>query len=185
MIVYSHTRRPDLFREVAKLGMHVNQSADTLDEADQLSANGLPVVVVLHPSYGRGERETLRDYRDRIGGMSFETPAGYRVAICPATYLDTDCNRCRVCATPRQGGTIIGFPAHGTKKGSVSKRVEQKRWFMDCAKHKTAPTSVHNPALRAAPTLACRTHPRPDGPRVMTPAAHCPDVPRRANALSA
>ena len=39
------------------------------------------------------------------------TPAGRRIAICPATYSDATCKSCGVCARVRD--TVIGFPAHG------------------------------------------------------------------------
>jgi hypothetical protein len=39
------------------------------------------------------------------------TPAGRRLAVCPATYADTTCEACGACAKTREA--IIGFPAHG------------------------------------------------------------------------
>jgi hypothetical protein len=39
------------------------------------------------------------------------TPAGRRIAVCPATYTGTTCDACRACAKPREA--VIGFPAHG------------------------------------------------------------------------
>jgi hypothetical protein len=135
VIAYTHRRDVGAiktFKEVAKKGFHVNLSADSLVEADDLATTGLPVVLTLSSTYERRDDETLRDFRNRIGGkLRLKTPAGNQIAICPATYADTDCARCHACAKPRPGGTIIGFPAHAKSmakdqgKGlNVSKIVE-------------------------------------------------------------
>ena len=43
------------------------------------------------------------------------TPAGRRVVVCPATQRDdVSCATCQLCQ--RQRDTIVGFPAHGTRK---------------------------------------------------------------------
>ena len=55
--------------------------------------------------------ETIGEWRDRTAHLPRHTPAGRRIAICPATYSDATCKRCRACARPRD--TVIGFPAHG------------------------------------------------------------------------
>ena len=39
------------------------------------------------------------------------TPAGRRIAVCPATYSDATCKSCGACARVRDA--VIGFPAHG------------------------------------------------------------------------
>jgi hypothetical protein len=39
------------------------------------------------------------------------TPAGRRIAICPAIYTDATCKICSACANVRDA--VIGFPAHG------------------------------------------------------------------------
>jgi len=43
--------------------------------------------------------------------LPVRTPAGRRIAICPATYTAGTCKSCCVCAEPREA--VIGFPAHG------------------------------------------------------------------------
>jgi hypothetical protein len=50
-------------------------------------------------------------WRDRIAHLPVRTPAGRRIAICPATYTDATCKSCGACAEPREA--VIGFPAHG------------------------------------------------------------------------
>jgi hypothetical protein len=131
VIAYTHRRDVGAiktFKEVAKKGFHVNLSADSLVEADDLATTGLPVVVTLSSTYERRDGETLRDFRNRIGGkLRLKTPAGNQIAICPATYADTDCARCHACAKPRPGGTIIGFPAHGASKRKIDLRIGGRR----------------------------------------------------------
>lgn len=128
-IFYSHKRDFELYHEVAILGMHVNLSASSIDECDSLTQTGLPVVVVLPSEFGRRDHETIPEYRKRLGGsISLRTPAGHKIAICPATYSDTTCARCKVCASPRPGGVIIGFPAHGTKKKIVDGLIRSTAW---------------------------------------------------------
>jgi hypothetical protein len=55
--------------------------------------------------------ETIAQWRDRIAPLPVRTPAGRRIAICPATYTDATCKSCGACAESREA--VIGFPAHG------------------------------------------------------------------------
>jgi hypothetical protein len=102
----------------------LNLSGNNPNHADALADLHLaPVVTILpnayarrHRSLGRGRREwaeTIGEYRDRVSALPTHTPAGRRMAVCPATYTDATCESCRACAVPRPGGAIIGFPAHG------------------------------------------------------------------------
>jgi len=129
MICYTHKRDFEAYRHLQSYGVFVNLSATSMEEADSLSETGLPVVVVLPSDMGRAKDESLKDYRDRLGGgLRFETKGRNPVAICPATYLDTDCSRCQACSKPRAMNTIIGFPAHGTKRGIVNSSVRSDVW---------------------------------------------------------
>jgi hypothetical protein len=103
-------------------GFLVNLSGDNPSHADALAELRLaPVVTILpnayarrHRSLGRGNREwaeTIGQYRDRIASLPAHTPAGRRIAVCPAAYTGTTCETCRACARPREA--VIGFPAHG------------------------------------------------------------------------
>lgn len=105
-------------------GFHVNLSADTLAEADELAETGNNVVVVLHEDYGRKTKkgewaETLTEYRDRISSLPRYTPGGKKIAICPATYTETRCIDCRACATTSRRDPVIGFPAHGNRRRKI------------------------------------------------------------------
>src|SRR5690606_25620497 len=88
-----------------KSGFTVNLSADSLEEADELSnLNIAPVVVVVPTNSPR----------------HMKTPQGRTVITCPAEERDErgkpliQCSRCELCAKDRKA--IIAFRAHGTKK---------------------------------------------------------------------
>ena len=128
VIAYTHKppNEPNLMhlRAAAQKGFTVNLSADDLKEADQLAETGLPTVVILSAEYGRRKdggswAEDLRTYNDRVSGLPAQTPEGRQVAVCPATYTDTDCGRCLLCASTRKD-VIVGFPAHGSRKRAIS-----------------------------------------------------------------
>jgi len=81
-------------------GFTVNLSANDLHDADALADTGAGPVVVVLPST-QTENTT--------------TPAGRKVVVCPATQRDdVSCATCQLCQ--RQRSTIVGFPAHGTRK---------------------------------------------------------------------
>jgi hypothetical protein len=61
--------------------------------------------------------ETQRDEQP------MHTPAGRRIAICPATYTDTTCASCQVCARADRGDVIIGFPAHVTRTWQIDEQM--------------------------------------------------------------
>src|SRR5271169_933377 len=82
-----------------------------------------PVVTVLARAYARRAirhrfkrrpdewAETIGEWRDRTARLPRHTPAGRRIAVCPATYSDATCKSCGACARVRDA--VIGFPAHG------------------------------------------------------------------------
>ena len=81
-------------------GFTVNLSANNLKHADELAALDIGPVAVVLPA-------------DHIGGMT--TPEGRKVAQCPATYKNTTCADCGLCAAQNRK-VIVGFPAHGNGK---------------------------------------------------------------------
>ena len=110
--------------EANAAGFTVNLSADNPAQGDALAELKIgPVVTILaheyarkavrHRSKGRPDAwsETIAQWRDRIAALPRHTPAGRRVAICPATYSAATCASCGACAEPRKA--VIGFPAHG------------------------------------------------------------------------
>ena len=123
--VVCYTHKPLTKENVAALaaandhGFHINISCETLDKCDEAITLGFSAAVVVHSQYQRGKNEDLDDYKARIRAADLRTPAGNKVAICPATYTDTNCLRCGACAKRRAGDTVIAFPAHGTRKRLV------------------------------------------------------------------
>lgn len=100
---YTHYRDADSLawvRHANAWGFTINLSANDLSDADRLADTGAgPVVVVLSS-----------DHTDNT-----ITPSGRRVVVCPATQRDdVSCATCQLCQ--RQCSTIVGFPAHGSRK---------------------------------------------------------------------
>ncbi len=113
-----------LIAAAIKAGFTINLSADNPAHADRLAELGIaPVVTVLARAYARLAvrhrfkrrrdewAETIGEWRDRTASLPRHTPAGRRIAICPATYSDATCKTCGACARVRDA--VIGFPAHG------------------------------------------------------------------------
>ena len=100
---YSHHRDVESInwiRHANAWGFTVNLSANDLADADMLADHDAGPVVVVLPS---------------TQTTNTTTPAGRTVVICPATQRDdVSCATCQLCQ--RQRSTIVGFPAHGTKK---------------------------------------------------------------------
>ena len=105
-------------------GFTINLSADNPAHADRLAELGIaPVVTLLARAYARRAvrhrfkrrcdewAETIGEWRDRTASLPRYTPAGRRIAICPATYSDATCKTCGACARLRDA--VIGFLAHG------------------------------------------------------------------------
>src|SRR5271165_4743244 len=113
-----------LISAATKAGFMVNLSADNTAHADRLAELGIaPVVTVLARAYARRAvrhrfkrrrdewAESVGEWRDRTASLLRYTPAGRRIAVCPATYSDATCKTCGACARVRDA--VIGFPAHG------------------------------------------------------------------------
>jgi hypothetical protein len=107
-------------------GFTINLSGNNLDHADQLARTKAgPVVSVLPAEYGRRHKgtewlETMQVFRRRIKALPNKTPRGNKIAICPATFMDTNCRDCGLCQNWHRN-SIVGFPAHGpsTKKADL------------------------------------------------------------------
>jgi hypothetical protein len=107
---YTHYRDADSLawvRHANAWGFTVNLSANDLADADRLADTGAgPVVVVLSS-----------DHTDNT-----VTPSGRKVVVCPATQRDdVSCATCQLCQ--RQRTTIVGFPAHGSRKRVIDIRM--------------------------------------------------------------
>lgn len=109
VIAYTHGRDFDAYRAATAAGFHINLSADSPAQVDELPDDLSAVCVV-----PEGQRRPM------------QTPAGRPIAICPATYSDrVSCATCNLCSRPRKHGTVIGFPAHGSRKRMVSARIRE------------------------------------------------------------
>lgn len=122
-----------ILAEARTLGFPVNLSANSVEHADELSVHGHNVVVLLPQTYQRQDHETKTEYRARINLLPKHTPAGSRLAVCPATYTDTTCLRCGACASKALRDVIIGFPAHGSRRRHVSRIAEGKDTLKEAA----------------------------------------------------
>ena len=85
-------------------GFTVNISANNMAHADEMASLDVAPVVVVLP-------------RDMGGKAVHRTPEGRKVVVCPATYSDTNCKDCGLCARLRD--VIVGFPAHGAQAGAA------------------------------------------------------------------
>lgn len=113
LIAWTYTHKHSQSAVIAENrgGMVVNLSADNVVQADSLSGNGLPVVTVLPAEYENEKRAY--------------TPAGRLVVVCPAARKDSTVT-CQTCGNGKplcaraDREYLIGFPAHGTAKKTVS-----------------------------------------------------------------
>lgn len=100
---YTHYRDAESLqwvRHANNWGFRVNLSANKLEDADTLADTGAGPVVCVLPS-------TVTE--------NTMTPAGRRVVVCPATQRDdVSCATCQLCQRDRT--TIVGFPAHGSRR---------------------------------------------------------------------
>ncbi len=108
-------------------GFTVNLSADTLADADRLTALNIGPVVTLLP-----ESQTVNT----------KTPAGRKVVVCPAAVRDgISCETCGLCA--RAGRDyVIGFPVHGTSKKKAATVAETGESGGGCYA-KSGPLALH------------------------------------------
>lgn len=90
--------------EANRKGFTINLSANNLDHADRLASFGIGPVVVVLPEDTKEKKLT--------------TNGGNKVAVCPATYSETNCKECQLCAHSDRK-VIVGFPAHGPQKKSA------------------------------------------------------------------
>lgn len=100
-------RNQRAIQDANEAGFTINLSANTLAHADQLADLGIAPVVTIQDAK-EGERH------DTV------TPAGRKVATCPATYRDdVTCASCQLCQR-RDRKVIVGFPAHGSGKKAAA-----------------------------------------------------------------
>ena len=119
-----------IIKEANEKGFTINLSGDNFAHADQLAELKIgPVVMVLPRKYIRKTKkktnglfaESLREYRERISQYPMKTPAGNKIVVCPATFLEgMTCAKCQLCANISRK-SIPGFPAHGARFKTVDR----------------------------------------------------------------
>ena len=98
-----HTLTPalaSLLKDTWALGLHINLSCDSLEQADAAIAAGLHAVTVLPSDETR---------------IAFDTAGGNRVVACPHERAGVTCRQCQLC-WDRPAHVVIGFVAHGSGK---------------------------------------------------------------------
>ena len=92
-------------RKAIERGFIINVSCETLEQVDQVVGMGLPAVVLLSEDAPNKQK----------------TPEGNTVIKCPATYTNTNCSLCKLCANSAPERATIGFPVHGAGKKMARK----------------------------------------------------------------
>ena len=95
-----HNRR--VIRDAARRGLHINVSVDHPAILARIPAD-IPAAVVIPHDGGRSEPD--------LAVVPKVIPGKRAVVRCPATYRDTSCQACGLCARPRTAA--VGFPVHG------------------------------------------------------------------------
>ena len=105
---YSHhklnTHNLEALKYANKNGFTINASCESLTQADDARAQGLPAVCVV-PS----DEDTPT-----------HTPAGHKVTICPAQLHDkVSCSNCKLCSYTNRS-QVVAFLAHGARVNKVN-----------------------------------------------------------------
>jgi hypothetical protein len=118
---FTYTHKPltsenvDAIRGANECGFVVNISTDSIAQADSVRAHGLPCVTVLPVG-------------TKTGSL---TPGGNTIVVCPAVLREEiTCATCQLCAVGKRK-SIVGFPAHGDRKGQVTERLRQLPMFRE------------------------------------------------------
>ena len=79
-------------------GFTVNASCESMQQVDEVIADGVPAVVVV----------------DNSKDVPTQTPDGHKVVVCPAQTRDTNCVDCGLCAQAKRT-CVVAFLAHGNR----------------------------------------------------------------------
>jgi hypothetical protein len=103
---YTHYPMTMLHRHIVsdanQKGFTINVSCETVQDAVKYHKQGLPSVTLLP-----------------IDAPPKIVYDGVVVATCPATYKDTSCKECGLCARSDRN-VVVGFPVHGTRKNAAA-----------------------------------------------------------------
>lgn len=96
----------NLIKTLAKDGLVINASADSMKEVDEFRTKGIPTVVTVPTGFKSGT----------------VTPAGNKIIICPNQTKEggITCSECMLCAKANRS-VVIGFLSHGSRKKELDK----------------------------------------------------------------
>ena len=98
-----HTHNLEAIKYSNRNGFTVNASCESLAQADDAIAQGVPAVCVV----------------DNSKPVPARTPAGTRVLVCPAQTSDTNCKDCGICQQSNRK-CVVAFLAHGNQSKKVN-----------------------------------------------------------------
>ena len=108
---YSHhvlnTHNAEAIKYSNRNGFTVNASCESMTQADDAIAQGIPAVVVV----------------DNSKPVPARTPAGTKVVVCPAQTRDTNCVDCGLCAQAKRT-CVVAFLAHGNRAKKLNQTLE-------------------------------------------------------------
>ena len=108
---YTHhvlnTHNSEAIKYSNRNGFTVNASCESMTQADDAIAQGIPAVVVV----------------DNSKPVPARTPAGTKVVVCPAQTRDTNCVDCGLCAQAKRT-CVVAFLAHGNRANKLNKTLE-------------------------------------------------------------
>ena len=104
---YTHhvlnTHNSEAIKYSNRNGFTVNASCETLAQADDAIAAGIPAVCIV----------------DSSKDAPTHTPQGTKVVVCPAQTRDTNCVDCGLCAQAKRT-CVVAFLAHGNQSKKVN-----------------------------------------------------------------
>ena len=109
---YTHhklnTHNKEAIKYANKNGFTVNASCESLAQADDAIAQGLPAVCVVNSDQSK---------------CPTHTPAGHKVTICPAQLHEkVTCSNCKLCSYSNRS-QVVAFLAHAAREKKVKNKL--------------------------------------------------------------
>jgi hypothetical protein len=98
-----HTHNLEAIKYANTNGFTVNASCESMQQADDAIAAGIPAVCVV----------------DNSKPVPARTPAGTRVLVCPAQTSETNCKDCGICQQSNRK-CVVAFLSHGSRAKKVN-----------------------------------------------------------------
>ena len=103
-----HTHNLEAIKYSNRNGFTVNASCESMQQADDAIAAGIPAVCVV----------------DNSQPVPTRTPQGTKVVVCPAQIRDTNCKDCGLCQQSKRT-CVVAFLAHGNQSKKVNKSLQE------------------------------------------------------------